>query len=144
MVDFTFWGWQMTLENQTEESFKLNPEKDFDIDINNLSAEFRFLPILMYRYTQAKAVANQTYEERKAFLKELKAVIFKSILQKEDKKPPDSVMSAEIDSTEEVAAVTKEVIQAQHDLHTLMGAVDSIKAKKDMLIQIGADARKEQ
>ena len=52
-------------------------------------------------------------------------------------------MEAEIDTDPLVLKAFGALIQAEHDVSTWIGAVDSMKAKKDCLIQLGSDRRKE-
>lgn len=121
---------------------ELNPEVDLSLDIHNLTAEFRNLPGLLFRYYQYKAKIEAARDNAKAKLKETRAVVYKSIRSGVTKHSEKS-MEAEIDSHPDVLSAQMKLIKAEHDATTWAGAVDSMKAKKDCLIQLGSDRRKE-
>ena len=58
-------------------------------------------------------------------------------------KHTEKSMEAEIDTDPVVLEVQRRLIEAEHKSETILGAVESMRAKKDMLMQLGADARKE-
>ena len=120
----------------------LNPETDLSVDIHNLTSEFRYLPGLLFRYYQYKAKVESIRDIAKAKLKETKAVVYKTIRSGSTKHSEKSI-EAEVDSHPDVVAAQIKLIKAEHDATTWEGAVDSMKAKKDMIIQLGADSRKE-
>ena len=122
---------------------ELNPEIDLSIDIHNLTAEFRNLPGLLFRYYQYKAKIEAIRDNAKARLKETRAVVYKTIKSEGSVKHSEKSMEAEIDSHPDVIKAQMSLIRAEHDATTWAGAVDSMKAKKDMTIQLGADSRKE-
>lgn len=120
----------------------LNPETDLSVDIHNLTSEFRYLPGLLFRYYQYKAKIESVRDIAKAKLKETRAVAYKNIRSGPTKHSEKS-MEAEIDADPDVMSAQMRLIKAEHDATTWSGAVDSMKAKKDMIIQLGADSRKE-
>jgi hypothetical protein len=122
---------------------ELNPEVDLSIDIGNLTQEFRNLPILLYRYSQQRAKVEAQRDMAKATLKEVKAVVYKRIKSDNSAKHTEKSMEAEIDTDEAVKKANGTLVRAEHDATTWAGAVDSMKAKKDVLIQLGSDRRKE-
>lgn len=121
---------------------KLNPEVDLDIDVNELTSEFKKLSLLLFRYYKEKVEAEREYDSVKATLKEVRARIYKAVKESGEKHTEKS-LEAEIDTNEDVIRVQQLMISAYADYNTWQGAVDSMKAKKDMLIQLGADARKD-
>lgn len=121
---------------------ELNPEVDLSIDIHNLTTEFRQLPGLLFRYYQYKAKIEAIRDNAKARLKEARAVVYKEI-KISGTKHTEKSMEAEIDMNPDVLKAQMSFIKAEHDATTWGGAVDSMKAKKDMIIQLGADSRKE-
>ena len=122
---------------------ELNPDKDLEIDVANLTTEFREFPLKLYRYCQQKARAESIRDIAKATLREAKAVAYKRIKSDTSVKHTEKSMEAEIDTDQVVMEANKKLIRAEHDSSTWAGAVDSMKAKKDVLIQLGSDRRKE-
>lgn len=123
---------------------ELNPEVDLSIDIANLTNEFKMLSLTLYRYYQYKAKVEAQRDMAKAKLKETRALVYKRI--KSDPttaKLTEKGLEAEIDTDLTVMEANKAFIRAEHDATTWSGAVDSMKAKKDCLIQLGSDRRKE-
>jgi hypothetical protein len=122
--------------------YPLNPEKDLEINVADLTSEFKKLSLLLFRYSKQKADAEREYDSLKATLKELRARVYKEIRLSGEKHTEKS-LEAEIDTNDDVIRIQQLVIDAYAEYNTWYGAVDSLKAKKDMLIQLGADARKE-
>ena len=122
---------------------ELNPETDLSIDVANLSSEFKVFPLKFYRYCQYKAQVELKRDVAKAKLKEARAVTYKRIKGDTTKKWTENSMEAEIDTDPVVLAAQLTFMRAEHDATTWCGAVDSMKAKKDVLIQLGSDRRKE-
>lgn len=123
-------------------SKELNFEKDNTIDVAALSKEFRNFPPTLYRYCEIKAEAKETAELKKAEYEELRSAKYIEIKSKEGKVTEANV-SAMIEVDPDVKKAYRELLSAKRDLETIEGYVESLRAKKDMLIQLGADARKE-
>lgn len=121
---------------------KLEPVKDLAIDVKDLTSEFKKLPLLLFRYYEMKADAERDHDKNKQVLKEIKAKISKEI-RLSGVKHTEKSMEAEIDSHDDVIMISNLVADSGRNLATWIGGVESLKAKKDMLIQLGADARKE-
>lgn len=121
---------------------ELNPDTDLSIDIHNLTTEMRNLPGLLFRYYQYKARIEAVRDNAKAKLKEVRAVVYKEIKMNAAKHTEKS-MEAEIDTHPDVLDAQMKFFKAEHDATTWFGAVDSMKAKKDMIIQLASDRRKE-
>ena len=122
---------------------ELNPEIDLEIDVNDLTSEFKKLSLMLYRYYQHKAKAEAQRDVAKAKLKEVRAITRKRIKSDASVKHTESSIEAEIDTDPQVIEAQNKFIRAEHDASTWYGAVDSMKAKKDCLIQLGSDRRKE-
>ena len=122
---------------------ELDPSVDLEIDLHELTNEFKRFSILMYRYCQVRARMEKRRDIAKAFLKETRARAYKRIKSDRDTKHSEKSLEAEIDCDQEVLDAQKKFIDAEHDASTWNGAVDSMKAKKDCLIQLGSDRRKE-
>lgn len=122
---------------------ELNPEKDLSIDIHDLTSEFKDLSLTLFRYYQHKAKIETHSDIAKAKLKEVRALAYKRIKSDLSQKHTEKSLEAEIDTDPAVLEAQMKLIRAEHDASTWAGAVDSLKAKKDMLIQLGADSRKE-
>jgi hypothetical protein len=122
---------------------ELNPEVDLSIDVTDLTSEFKKLSLTLFRYYQHKAKIESLRDIAKAKLKETKAITRKRIRLDSTVKHTESSMEAEIDTDPAVIDAQMRLIKAEHDATTWSGAVDSMKAKKDSLIQLGSDRRKE-
>jgi len=122
---------------------ELNPEKDLSVNVSDLNYEFRNFSIVFYRYCSLKADVEKKRDIAKARLKEAKAVTYKRIKSDPSVKHTEKSLEAEIDTDAYVLDAQMRLIEVEHEAATWAGAVDSMRAKKDMLMQIGADARKD-
>ena len=122
---------------------ELDPDKDLSIDVTDLSTEFRMFPTTLFQYYKYKAKVEAQRDMAKATLKETKALCYKRIKSDMSLKLTEKGMEAEIDTDPVVIEANLKFIRAEHDATTWGGAVDSMKSKKDMLMQLGADNRKE-
>lgn len=122
---------------------ELNPEVDLSIDIHDLTREFKEFPLLMYRYSVHRAKVEAQRDIAKANLKEVRAMIFKRIKSDPSVKHTEKSLEAEVDTNPEAKQALIAYIQAEHNSTTWAGAVDAMRAKKDTLIQLGSDRRKE-
>lgn len=121
----------------------LNPEIDLAIDVTDLTSEFRRLSLTLFRYYGRKADAERDLDIARAHLKETKATVYKLIKSDSSVKRTESAIEAEIETHPSVVEAVKLVTEALHTAATYQGAVESMKAKKDMLVQLGADSRKD-
>lgn len=121
----------------------LDPDKDLETNTEDLHTEFRSFAPVLYRYYKQKAKVEQERDIAKAKLKEMKAQVYKRIKSDPTVKHTEKSLEAEIDTDAIVLKLQDSYFQAEHDASTWQGAVDSMKAKKDCLIQLGADSRKE-
>ena len=121
---------------------ELNSEKDNTIDVTNLTEEFRGIAPLIYRYGEAKANAEHAYDLSKAELDELKAQLYMEI-KSSGEKVTEKHVEAIIDHNDRVKAAVRKTLELKRDLETIKSYTESLRAKKDMLIQLGADSRKE-
>jgi hypothetical protein len=122
---------------------ELNPELDLEIDINDLTQEFKRFPLLMYRYSVERAKIEAQRDILKAKLKETRAMAFRRIKSDTTVKHTEKSLEAEIDLDPLAKDALIKFIQAEHNAATWAGAVDSMKGKLNCLIQLGADSRKE-
>lgn len=121
---------------------KLDPLKDLEVDVKDLTSEFKKLSLLLFRYYVEKADAEREYDRIKSTLKEIRASVYKQ-LKTSGEKHTEKSLEAEIDTNADVIKVQDLLLDAGRNLATWIGAVDSMKAKKDCLIQLGADRRAE-
>jgi hypothetical protein len=121
----------------------LNPEIDLAVNTEELTAEFKKLSLILYRYYVQKALAEREMDMAKGFVKEARASIYKVLKADTTTKRSESHIEAEIDTNEMVIAAEKMYLARKYEFATWIGAVDSMKAKKDLLIQLGSDRRKE-
>lgn len=121
----------------------LNPETDLDIDVTRLESEFRHFPAVFYRYYKQKAKISLQRDTAKARLKEVRALAYKTIKADTSVKHTEKSIEAEVEINSAVLEAQKKLLRTEHDAATWEGAVDSMAAKKDMLMQLGAHSRKE-
>ncbi len=121
----------------------LNPETDLDINVTQLEAEFRHFPAVFYRYYKEKAKLSLLRDTAKAKLKEVRALAYKSVKADSTIKHTEKSIEAEVEIHPTVLEAQKKLLRAEHDAATIDGVVDSMSAKKDMLMQLGAHSRKE-
>jgi hypothetical protein len=122
---------------------ELNPLVDLEVNGNNLTQEFRTHSLLFYRYYSKKADLERDRDIAKARVKEARAVAYKKFKSDVTVKHTEKSLEAEIDTDFTVLQAQAALIEAEHAAETMVGAVQSMSAKKDLLIQLGADQRKE-
>lgn len=122
---------------------ELNPELDLDVNIHDLTQEFKQLSLKLYRYSCQRAKMDSIRDIAKAKHKEARAIAFKRAKSDTSVKHTEKSIEAELDLDSDVKKALIELIKAEHDASSWSGAVESMKAKKDMLIQLGSDRRKE-
>jgi hypothetical protein len=122
---------------------ELNPDVDLQINVNDLTTEFRKLPHILYEYYKQRAEAAKKRDIAKAAVKEARAKAYKRLKADTTAKRTEAAMDAEIETDPDVLRRVGALIMAEHETSTIEGAVESMKAKKDCLIQLGSDRRKE-
>lgn len=120
----------------------LNPGQDLSINTRDLTEEMKALSLLLFRYYEKKADLERDSDLAKFKLDEIRGQKYKEY-KNGPTKLSDAGVDASIDSDPEVIAACKEVAEAKRQLSTWYGAVESMKAKKDLVIQLAADRRKE-
>lgn len=115
---------------------------DAQIDVTDLQKEFREFPSTLFAYNEAKANGESMYDRAKASYEEAQAEAYIRIKGGETK-----VTEKHAEALVVVDPLVKEafhnMLSMKRDLDTFKNYVESLRAKKDMLIQLGADARKE-
>lgn len=119
---------------------ELNLEEDIDINVSDLTREFKRLPSLIYRYSEMKAEADEEYGVAKAELAELKSIIYCQFKKSEEKYTVNH-LDAMVESHEDVIAQKRIMLKAKRDADTIKGYLDGITSKESMLIQLGASSR---
>lgn len=129
-------------EGTPETGAPMNLGSDNKIDASNLQQEFLVFPSVLYSYCEAKSEAGKVYETLKQQCEEAEAEAYIRF-----KSGPDKVTEKHVEALIATDPVIKglklQLIAANRDLETTKNYVESLRAKKDMLIQLGADARKE-
>lgn len=121
---------------------KLDLDSDIEIRVEDLQEEFRVFPSKLFAYSEAKADAERVYEDAKASYKESQAAMYVQ-LKKSGEKLTEKHLEALIETSEIVKPMQEKMLQAKRDFETLKNYCEALRAKKDMLIQLGADSRKE-
>ena len=126
------------------QDIELSPETDNEIDVNNLKDEFTNFSPMLNRYCEAKAQSQHDYGIAKAEYEEIRSEVYIELkTSKTDGKMTEKHLEAAVDIDSRVRKALRRMLDADRDLETIKGYVESMRAKKDMLIQLGADARKE-
>lgn len=120
----------------------INLENDNQIDTSNLQVEFREFPSTLFAWGEAGADAALDYELSNSVYEETRASLYLKIKSSGDK-VTEKHLEALIDTDPSVKEALLKSFAAKRDLDTMKNYVESLRAKKDMLIQLGADARKE-
>lgn len=123
-------------------AIKLDFEKDDTIDIDNLKEEFRRIGPLIRRYVEIWAEAGEAFGIAKAAHEELRSKKYLQFRSQEGK-ITEKTLEAMIDTDPDVIKAQRAMLEAERENKTIRGYVDGLLAKKDSLIQLGADARKE-
>ena len=130
------------MSNDTGLDFQLNINKDNLIDLPNLRDEFRRMPIIQYRYSEAKSDAERDYDGDKARYEEMKSQVYVE-LKTSGEKYTENHLKAAIEIDPRVVDLKKKMLDSKRTYNTLKNYTESLSTKKDMLIQLGADMRKE-
>lgn len=132
----------MTQRNYVSDGRPSDPSLDNKIEVSDLNREFRNFPSMLYSYCEAKSAAQDIYNRMEAQLSELESSVYIEIKSGADKVTEKHV-EALINTDARVKDLRNKVFSAGRDLETTKNYVESLRAKKDMLIQLGADARKD-
>lgn len=121
---------------------KLNPIEDVEVDVEDLGREFRRMGPLIYRYSKLEAELQLDYDDAELDLKELRSQLYLN-LKRDNPEMKETERKAAIDQHQDVKDLSRSLLVIKRKLRKNRGVLDALKAKKDMLVQLGADARKE-
>lgn len=120
----------------------LDPEADIEIDKHALAKEFRLYPPIYYRYCMEVSYAQEKVNDAKLGLKEIRGRVYLD-LKNHATKYSETHLGMLIEQDPLVSAQTKLLGQYEYELRNFEGFLQALKFKKDCLVQLGADARKE-
>jgi hypothetical protein len=123
-------------------AIKLDPDVDLETDVDELQREFKRMAPLIHAWSEVKAASEEAYEISAAEHKELRAQTYLDLRAREGK-ITEATLAASIDVDPAVKKSLRNMLEKKKDFETLRGFVEGLRAKKDMLVQLGADARKE-
>lgn len=116
---------------------KLNYEKDMWIDDTALDVECLHQPQLMMRYSRALADAKREVTRLKEQLDIVRAELDKKVRTDPDKYGLDKITESVVTNTimldTQYQAAVDDLRDAQYEVNMLIGAVDSVQQRKDML-----------
>lgn len=115
---------------------------DARIDITNLQKEFLNYPSDLFAYNEAKAAAEALFDKAKAAHEEAEAESYIRVKSGETK-VTEKHAEALVLLDPLVKAAFLHMLDVRRDFETIKNYVESMRAKKDCLIQLGADSRKE-
>ena len=120
------------------ECVAIQPGNDLDGDFRRVSADLAY-------WAGQHGKAEERYNFAKITLKKVEAEIMEiaSKLPEMGAKPAEWKVKMKAAQDSEVYDAGKEYAEACGDKKRVEGILDAIKAKRDMLIQMGADLRKE-
>ncbi len=116
------------------------------VDTNNLSECFANQAALYGHYTRQSREATVQAGLKKVLLQAKIGILDKDIRDRaiaDSKKISESLITSEMDRTPEIIALKKELIEAEATETFGRDALRAMDHRKDMLIQLGADARAE-
>lgn len=121
--------------------FKIDPKENISIDTLNLEDQFRWLPTLMREYGEEFASVGYDLDLAKTEYDEVRSEVYKE-LKSSGEKITENHISSLITTDERVKEAKRTMLNVKRDYDTIKSYIDSLKAKKDMLIQLGASQRK--
>ena len=118
---------------------------DFDnrIDVANIREELTNFPPTLYSWLEEKSNQEAIYETSKALYEQVRAQVYIEV-KSGGEKITESGVEAKIETDPRVISSRDRMFKARRDFETLKNYTESLRAKKDMLVQISADLRKEQ
>lgn len=126
----------------------IDPEQ-FEKDVvigSDLNASFRDQGSLFAHYATLHRQALEQVAQKKLMAEVKKSVLYKEIretFEKDGKKITEALLEAEINSNRDYIGVRMELIKAEGIAQLAKNALESFSQRKDMLVQLGADARQE-
>lgn len=115
---------------------------DNEIDVAHLQDEFREFPSTLFAWCEARSEAEGAYDLAKAVYEEARSRNYME-LKRSGEKLTENHVEAMIDTNEEIISLKRSTFKTKRDMETLKNFVESLRAKKDAMIQISADIRKE-
>ncbi len=119
-----------------------NHATDNRINVADLQEEFREFPSTLYSYLEDKTRAESLYDVMKSQYEEMRAQVYVEI-KNSGEKVTENAVDARIEIDSRVKEAKYRMFEAKRDAETIKNYVESLRAKKDCLIQLGADSRKE-
>jgi len=118
----------------------LIPDHDVEIDDRNLWDEFRYFSAIYYRYGLQKTGYEDQLSTTNLAIKNIKAAIYK---EGKERKCTDKMIEALYQEDTAIQFCFDEVLKLESQIRKIDVVLISLKHKKDCLIQMGADARKD-
>lgn len=121
---------------------KIDPERDFQIDENNLDSEWIGQPRLYFRYASGVADARRDLDECKSDLEVTKAELYRKISGCEDpavyglKKTTEAAIASAIVEQDSCREAQGAVVEARHRLDVLSAAVAALDHRKTALTKL--------
>lgn len=119
-------------------------KKDVSINHDQLDSELTELPSLLWHYGELEAVAHTEALRKKADSDQAHASAYKrlkSLARKE--KATEAQVSAEVELDPEYIRYVSKWIDAEGNARRLKAVVESLRAKRDALVQLGANHRQQ-
>lgn len=118
-------------------------EKDNHIDSTRLSEEFRWLSVILFHYGQMKVEVQYNADLAEARYKEKQDMVYLKFKSDPQVKYTERQAEAGSKIDPEVIKLKNEYLDLKKEVGGFIYYLESLRFKKDMLIQLGADARKE-
>ena len=120
-----------------------NFTRDNLIDVSNIREELRDFPSTLYSYLENKSDLEASYESSKANYEMVRSQVYIEV-KSTTEKVTEAAAEARINTDPRVLSAQDRMFKLKRDFETLKNYTESLRAKKDMLVQISADLRKEQ
>lgn len=115
---------------------------DVETDITDLQREFRIYPSRLFAYNEVKASGEAVYDRARAQYDEAQADAYVRIKGGEVK-VTEKHAEALVLLDAKVKAAFNHMLDMKREFETFKNYVESMRAKKDMLVQLGADSRRD-
>lgn len=119
-----------------------DPVSDVSIDNSDLDSELIKLPGLLYYYGSLEAAAYELALQAKADMEHAHATAYKRLkeLSRRDK-VTEAQVNAEVELDPEYKRYVSKWVEAEGKARRMKALLESFRAKKDALIQLGANHR---
>lgn len=121
-------------------------QKATEIDPLCIQEEYVRLPADLAYWNQRYAVAYRTHARERLARKRLEALLaiqYRETFADEGKRPTEAMVAAAVSTDERLDAALGREVEAEVEKVRLYGVLDAVRAKREMLVSLGAHIRQE-